>query len=52
MILRQIRPDVFKNKQIFHYELASGEDNKNATKYFEILNFLANNNFGFEAGKD
>ncbi len=35
----------FKNKQIFHYELASGEDNKNATKYFEILNFLANNNF-------
>ena len=35
----------FKNKQIFHYDLASGEDSKNATKYFEILNFLASNNF-------
>ncbi|MBQ9782076.1 MAG: 3-dehydroquinate synthase [Clostridia bacterium] len=35
----------FKNKQIYHYELQSGEDSKCAGKYFEILNFLANNNF-------
>ncbi len=35
----------FINKQIFHYDLASGEDSKNAIKYFEILNFLASNNF-------
>ncbi len=35
----------FKSKQIFHYELASGEDSKCQTKYFEILNFLASNNF-------
>ncbi len=35
----------FKNKTVYHYELASGEESKNATKYFEILNFLAKNNF-------
>ncbi len=35
----------FKNKQIYNFELPSGEDSKCAQKYFEILNFLASNNF-------
>ena len=30
----------FKNKQIYHYELPSGEDSKCAQKYFEILNIF------------
>ncbi len=32
-------------KTIFHYTLPSGEENKSENKYFEILNFLAENNF-------
>ncbi len=35
----------FKNKKVYHYDLASGEESKSQYKYFEILNFLASNNF-------